>query len=153
MTPDPFAQLQNHVSLGWPVDGSKLYVLDSNLCPMPAGEIGNIWVGGDRLADGYLDQPNLTQDRFVDDPFRAAPGARMYRTGDLGRLETNGAISFIGRSDHRVNIRGHRMSRPMSSTRCDNTQMFSSQWSPAEKIPMEKRVLWPTLCQALRLRQ
>ena len=109
MVPDSFAQLQNHVSLGWPVDGSKLYVLDSNLCPMLAGEIGNIWVGGDRLADGYLDQPNLTQDRFVDDPFRAAPGARMYRTGDLGRLETNGAISFIGRSDHRVNIRGHRI--------------------------------------------
>jgi FkbM family methyltransferase len=107
--PDSIGPLRGTVPLGCPVEGSILYLLDDDRRPVPVGDVGAIWIGGDRLSDGYVNQPDLTRDRFVEDPFRKTPGARMFRTGDLGRLDTDGTVQLVGRIDQRVNIRGHRI--------------------------------------------
>jgi amino acid adenylation domain-containing protein len=105
--PDSHPPDQTSVSLGRPVDGCELYILDSEKNRVPPGEAGEIWVSGVRLADGYLDERELTLERFVEDP--SSPGRRMYRTGDVGRIHSDGELEFTGRIDDRVNIRGHRV--------------------------------------------
>ncbi|MBG0815927.1 non-ribosomal peptide synthetase/MFS transporter [Planomonospora sp. ID82291] len=94
--------------VGGPLPGVRLYVLDEHLRPVPPGMTGEIHIGGDRLARGYLGQPGLTADRFLPDPY-GAPGARMYRTGDLGRWLPTGELCFLGRRDLQVKVRGYRV--------------------------------------------
>jgi hypothetical protein len=84
-------------------------LLDSALRPVPQGAVGEIYVGGDGVAKGYLKRPELTAERFVADPFSANSGARIYKTGDLGRYLPTGIIEFLGRTDFQVKIRGHRI--------------------------------------------
>ncbi|MBB5964597.1 amino acid adenylation domain-containing protein [Planomonospora venezuelensis] len=94
--------------VGGPLPGVRLYVLDEHLRLVPPGMTGEIYIGGDRLARGYLGQPGLTADRFLPDPY-GGPGARMYRTGDLGRWLPGGELSFLGRRDLQVKVRGYRV--------------------------------------------
>ena len=96
-------------SIGRPIDNASAYVLDDWLRPVPAGAIGELCVGGDGVARGYLGRPDQSAERFVPDPFCARPGARMYRTGDLVRWRRDGGLDFIGRADHQVKIRGYRI--------------------------------------------
>ena len=96
------------VPLGRPIPGARVHVVDSMLRPVPAGQPGEIVVGGAGLARGYLGDPALTAERFVPDPLGAA-GGRLYRTGDRGRLLPSGAIEFLGRTGDQVKIRGHRV--------------------------------------------
>ncbi len=98
------------VSIGLPAAGAQIYVLErngANLIPVPAGVTGEIYIGGPGLARGYYQRPDLTEERFVTNPFRE--GERLYRTGDLGRFHPNGTLEYLGRSDFQVKIRGIRI--------------------------------------------
>ncbi|MFN7024816.1 MAG: MupA/Atu3671 family FMN-dependent luciferase-like monooxygenase [Pseudorhizobium sp.] len=92
--------------IGRPIANTQLYVLDGKLRPVPTGDTGELFIGGDGVARGYLNRPDLTQARFVTNPF--AQG-RLYRTGDLVRFDENGLLHFLGRNDQQVKIRGHRI--------------------------------------------
>lgn len=94
--------------IGKAIPDLQLHVLDAALRPVPAGVVGEIYVGGDGVAQGYLRRPELTASRFVADPFGPS-GARLYRSGDLARPNTDGSLNFIGRTDHQVKIRGFRI--------------------------------------------
>jgi amino acid adenylation domain-containing protein len=96
------------VPVGRGMDNTRLHVLDEQLRPLPAGEVGDLYVAGDRLARGYYRRPGVTAERFVANPFAGA-GQRMYRTGDQVRMRQDGLIEFVGRSGDQVKIRGYRV--------------------------------------------
>ena len=97
------------LSLGWPISNMQVYLLDQHLLPVPIGITGEIYVGGVGLARGYLNQPTLTAERFIPDPYSRVPGARLYKTGDLARFIAGGEIEFAGRADQQVKVRGFRI--------------------------------------------
>ncbi|MET9826173.1 amino acid adenylation domain-containing protein, partial [Streptomyces sp. NPDC006349] len=94
--------------LGRPVDNVRVYLLDDTLQPVPPGTPGELYTNTPGLARGYLNQPALTAHRFTADPY-GPPGRRMYRTGDLARWNTHGHLEYLGRTDHQLKIRGHRI--------------------------------------------
>jgi amino acid adenylation domain-containing protein len=97
------------IAFGRPLSNVQLYVLDRQLQPVPIGVPGELYVGGDGVARGYLNQPALTAQQFVPDPFGPVPGARLYRTGDLVRYRPDGQLQFLGRADQQVKLRGYRI--------------------------------------------
>ncbi|WP_406097361.1 amino acid adenylation domain-containing protein [Kitasatospora purpeofusca] len=97
------------VPVGRPVTGVRVVVLDDDLQPVPAGEVGELCIGGEGVGRGYLGRPGPTAEAFVPDPFGEFPGARLYRTGDLGRLLPDGGTEFLGRRDNQLKIRGVRI--------------------------------------------
>jgi acyl-coenzyme A synthetase/AMP-(fatty) acid ligase/acyl carrier protein len=106
------APQENRVSLppiGRPIDHAEIYILDHNMKQVPTGQLGEIYIGGAGLAKGYLNDAELTAQRFVQHPFSKVADARLYRTGDLGCLLSDGQIAFHGRADDQVKIRGHRI--------------------------------------------
>jgi len=97
------------VSIGRPITGTGAYVLDARMGLTPLGAVGELYLGGEGLARGYWNRPDLTAERFVPDPFSEEPGARLYRTGDLTRHLPDGEIEYLGRLDQQVKIRGYRI--------------------------------------------
>ncbi|HVR11563.1 MAG TPA: condensation domain-containing protein, partial [Thermoanaerobaculia bacterium] len=104
--PDPAAA---RVPIGGPIDNLHIHLLDAGGQPVPIGVPGELHIGGVGVGRGYLAQPDLTAERFVPDACGARPGARLYRTGDLARRRPDGVVEFLGRVDHQVKIRGHRI--------------------------------------------
>jgi amino acid adenylation domain-containing protein len=94
--------------IGFPIDNARIHILDEQLREVPKGAPGEIYIGGDGVARGYRNRPDLTAERFIADPF-SAEGGRLYRTGDLGRTFANGEIAFLGRIDDQIKIRGYRI--------------------------------------------
>jgi len=95
------------ITIGWPVDNTQVYILDEGKNNLTNGEIGEIFIGGAGIAWGYLNRPELTAERFIDNPF--APGEKIYRTGDLAKIKPDGDIVYLGRIDHQVKVRGYRI--------------------------------------------
>jgi len=97
------------IPYGRPIPNARYYILDDYRALCPVGSAGELWIGGACLADGYVNDPRRTAERFVDDPFAPAPGSKIYRTGDRARWQPDGTIELLGRLDHQVKIRGHRV--------------------------------------------
>jgi len=97
------------VLIGSPLDNVQTYVLDAHSRPVPLGVSAELFIGGAGVARGYLTEPDLTAERFLPDPFSGKSGARVYRSGDRVRYRPGGEISFLGRLDYQVKIRGHRI--------------------------------------------
>jgi amino acid adenylation domain-containing protein len=99
--PDP-------VPIGRPISRTQIFLLDEHLRIVPHGDRGELCIGGDGLARGYLNQPTLTAEKFIPNPF-GEPGSRLYKTGDLARYRPDGLLEFLGRADDQVKISGHRV--------------------------------------------
>jgi amino acid adenylation domain-containing protein len=108
--PDPGSERHEGIlPIGCPLPNTEIYILDAHLRPVPVGVLGNLYLGGAGLARGYLNQPELTQQRFIPHPFSLKPGDRLYKTGDLARYRSDGYIEYGGRSDRQVKLRGFRI--------------------------------------------
>jgi amino acid adenylation domain-containing protein len=95
------------IPIGRPIANTTVYLLDADRQPIGPGRVGEIYIGGDGVARGYVGRPDLTEERFVPDPF--VPGGTLYRTGDLGRYRADGVIECLGRIDRQVKLRGFRI--------------------------------------------
>jgi len=106
---------KKHILIGKPISNIKAYILDSNLQPVPVGIVGELYIGGDGLARGYLNRSELTSEGFISNPFRTeeekakGKNLRMYKTGDMVRWLPDGNIEYIGRNDFQIKIRGFRI--------------------------------------------
>ncbi|MGA7383519.1 MAG: non-ribosomal peptide synthetase, partial [Methylocella sp.] len=108
-TAPPDLPADSPVPIGWPVADTVLRILDDDMRPVPEGSAGQLYAGGDGLALGYLNAPNLTQQKFIADPFAQDPGQRLYRTGDLVRRDETGLLHFLGRMDNQIKLNGRRI--------------------------------------------
>jgi acyl-CoA synthetase (AMP-forming)/AMP-acid ligase II/acyl carrier protein len=106
---DAWEERPRPVPIGLPIANVDVHVLDGTLHPVPEGVPGEIYVGGVALARGYLGRADLTAERFIPDPAGARAGGRLYRTGDVAIRRENGALTFLGRADRQIKIRGHRI--------------------------------------------
>ncbi|PIF30220.1 amino acid adenylation domain-containing protein [Flavobacterium sp. 9] len=100
-------EISNTVTIGKPVANTRIYIVDSELNLQPAGIAGELLISGIQVAKGYLNLPDLTKERFINDPFIS--GERVYRTGDIASWNEDGTIKYLGRKDNQVKIRGNRI--------------------------------------------
>ncbi len=99
----------NSIPYGKPISNNFFYILDDALNPVPAGVVGELYIGGVGVAKGYMADKQKTDAHFMMDPFNSTCGGRMYRTGDLGKMMSDGNMEFLGRKDHQVKVRGYRV--------------------------------------------
>lgn len=99
----------SRITIGKPVQNNQAYILDQNLQPVPVGIPGELYIGGLGLSRGYLNRPDLTMDRFINNPFSSDITSRLYKTGDRARYLPDGNIEYLGRFDHQIKLRGFRI--------------------------------------------
>ena len=102
-------QAMSEPTIGRPISNTKIYILDKRLEPVAIGSAGELHIGGDAVARGYLNRSELSAERFIPSPFSSEPGARLYKTGDVVCYLPDGDIKFLGRIDHQVKVRGYRI--------------------------------------------
>ena len=100
---------ENTIKIGKPIQNTQVYILDENKAPLREGVVGEIYIGGDGVAEGYLNRPDLTKEKFIENPFDTMSGSKLYRTGDLGKFLSDGNLVCLGRTDQQVKIRGFRI--------------------------------------------
>jgi len=129
-------------SIGRPIANTQIYILDKYLQPVPIGIPGEIHIGGAGLARGYLNHPELTEEKFIPNPFSNEPSSRLYKTGDLGRYLPDGNIEFIGRIDTQVKIRGFRIELgEIEAVLRQHPNIKESLVLAREDIPGDKRLV------------
>jgi myxalamid-type nonribosomal peptide synthetase MxaA len=129
-------------SIGRPITNTQIYILDSERKPVPVGVSGEIYIGGANVACGYLGRPDLTEERFLRDPFKSDPKARLYKTGDLGRWRADGTVEYQGRNDDQVKIRGYRIElTEVEAHLAKHAEVKDAAVIVREAVPGEKRLV------------
>ena len=130
------------VPIGRPIANTRVYILDQHLEPVPVGVPGELYIGGIGLAWGYLNQPSLTAERFIPDPFSAEMGARLYKSGDWGRYSANGDVEYLGRFDGQVKLRGFRIElREIEAYLRNHTAVRDAVVIVREQVKGDKRLI------------
>jgi amino acid adenylation domain-containing protein len=126
--------------IGFPIDNVRIHILDERLREVSKGVPGEIYIGGDGVARGYRNRPDLTTERFIADPF-SAEGGRLYRTGDLGRTLPSGEIAFLGRTDDQIKIHGYRIElNEINAVLNEHPSIQASVVVAREDVPGDKRL-------------
>ncbi|AFZ30325.1 amino acid adenylation domain protein [Gloeocapsa sp. PCC 7428] len=132
----------NSVPLGRPLANTQIYLLDKYCQLVPLGVTGEIYIGGDNIARGYINQPELTNERFIRNPFSSKPEARLYKTGDLGRYTPDGNLEFLGRIDDQVKLYGHRIELgEIEAVLCQHSQVKQLVVVAEEAHPGKKQLV------------
>jgi amino acid adenylation domain-containing protein/FkbH-like protein len=135
-------------TIGAPIANSQIYILNRRRQAVPRGVIGEIYIAGANVAQGYLRRPELTEQRFVPDPFHRDSQTRMYRTGDLGRWRSDGSIEYLGRNDDQVKIRGYRIELGEIELRlAAHEAVKEAAVLVREDVPGEKRLVAYLTCR------
>ena len=133
---------ETHVPIGKPLSNTQIYILDPNREPTPVGVPGELYLGGDGLAIGYLNRPELNAEKFVANPFSENPQSRLYRTGDLARFREDGVVEFLGRTDDQVKIRGFRIELgEIEAVLSGQTEVRETAVMVRQDVPGEKRIV------------
>ena len=138
----PTAYPNEPPSIGRPIDNVQVYILDEHLRQVPISELGELYIGGAGVAQGYLNRPDLTAERFLADPFSSEPHARLYKTGDRVHYLPDGQIAFLGRTDYQIKIRGYRIEPDeIMAALHEHPAVQTSLVVAREDIPGDKRLV------------